>query len=392
MRLGWFIQASLVCSLLAASGCGNSDNDGGTPDAGGDTEVVIPTMHGQVFFLDTSFLGLDFLGKGPLFVFDIKNPDELVRPVYEQYPGSPFGCKVFQYTAAEFNDPGIDIGTIQFELTEGATFPPCNYVEGQGYRCVGVAGGGGNIATAGMDNLYTLTDANLTFGQEQLGRHLLITGSAAPQNNGLFSIVDAPADDTIVFFDPANQVVGEEPTEASYLTLAGFGPSGPSNSGQVPDGALLTASLTANPDSRFTDFEVSTNVGDSFTLDDVSEQVMADIPLDGSEFSLSCDGAGGSCGDGVGSALIIDTTDADVSMAPPHVLPPPVTSATRIACLFLVGEVTVSAEVSQFLAEAERTTRVRTIFAKANPANVNQPDAKVNIAAGNALGAIKTLP
>ena len=392
------ILPSLFIASIAVGACGDDDGNS-VPDAAVDdidASVTEPSQTGRIVMAVASFHDLpapfDMLGEGILQIVDVYPVDERPAFAYEQAPGAPLGCKVTEFTPETLAEPPVNMGTLEFTIENGPAFPTCNFVDGVGYQCVGVpTASGGTIANGPMANTYALNDADVTFGVDQVGRHVRITGSAVPGNNGLFPIVAAPNDNTIVYANPSPAAAEETGgTAASYTVVAGFGPAGQAD--PVPDDARITTQLTAGGNGAFTDYTTNVDVGDSFTLDTATEAIIDDIPLDGSEFTLSCDGAGGSCTGAMATAIISQTTDAVVSMLPRFVLPPPVTKAVRIFCLQPgTGTVTIPAEASAFLMDSG-ATRIRSIMVRGNNTPTLQADATTDNVAGHAIAGFTQVP
>lgn len=405
MALTRLTLLSVFCALFAI-GCSCGDDDGSTdgtdnpdvdatvdpPDAGPG-----PSQTGRIVMAATTFAGFEARGEGLLLQVDVKPVEERVPFAYEEAVGSPFGCKATEFTPAEFAAPPINFGTLAFTVEGGPAFPPCNYVEGVGYLCVGAAGMGGDLSVVDSDNgmgggVYELTDADTTFGADQVGRMVKISGATDPRfNAGLYPIVDNAGgdDDTIRFVGPAGIVDGETGT-ATFQVLAGFGPA--LQTDPVPDDARVMVELTAGGDGTFTDFMLDNGVGDSFTPTDDTSAIISDLPLDGTAFTIACDGAGGTCNQAMANGLLITTTDGDVTGLPPFVLPPPVTKAVSLVCLQPGGgTVNVPADASAFLMNSG-ATRIRAVFVRANVLSVTQPDGALDMGAGHAIAGFTTVP
>jgi hypothetical protein len=288
-----------------------------------------------------------------------------VAPDYEETPGSPLDCKAWDLTPEEFvtNLVGVDVGTVQWTIPDGPVMPPCTYVDGRGYACIGVSGTGGDIAVVDAGNgIYSLTDANVTFGAAQVGRYLEISGADAG-NNGAFPIVDSAGDNTVIFVNPGGSA--EANTNGTYQTVAGMGPAGQDD--PLPENTTVSFEVTANADAPIESFTDEATVPSDFTLDDASMALLYDTPLTGDEFTIGCAGAGGDCGSAQASILRVLTTDADVTGLPPNAMPPPDAKAVLVQCIVpLTGAVTVSAEASAILMNSG-ATRVQTVFLRATP-------------------------
>lgn len=391
MSLNRLILPSFFGAMVAIGGVGCGDDDGmvvDDPDAG-DNDVDAPagpSQTGRIIMAATTFFEFPENGEGILQVVDVQNVDDRVPFVYEEAPGSPLGCKVTEFTPEQLAAPPVNIGTLDFTIQNGPAFPTCNFVDGQGYVCLGAEGSGGDIAVANPNNtppIMSLTNTNVTFGADQVGRHVRITGATNASNNGFFPVVGVMGDNTILFPNPKPGADAEADTTASYQVVAGFGPAGQTD--PVPDDAIVTTELTAGGDGTFTDYTTNVDIGDSYTLDTATQGIIGDIPLDGSSFTLSCEGTGGDCGAAMATGIIIQTTDADVSMVPPFVLPPPVTKATRIFCLRpATGTVTIPAEASAFLMSSG-ATRIRALMVRANNGDTIQADGDLDNVAGHAF-------
>lgn len=384
------ISTSFFCALLALGpACGDDDGDGngtGGPEADAAPEADASpgaTHTGQALFLQGSFIDFPQFGQGALLETLFRPKEDVVAPSFEEAPGSPFACKVFEFTPEEYAPPGLDEGTMQFSVEGGPEFPPCNYVPGQGYRCIGVTGEGGDIGVVDAEmGLFSLSNPEVTFGADEVGRFVVISGSATASNNGQFPIVGANGDNTIVYMNPKPGAAEEAGTAATYLTLAGFGPAGQNE--PVANDAQVTFEFTGGGEGHVGDFTRTLDIGDDFTLDTASAALLSDLPLDGSEFTIGCAGEGGECGTSMASILNIITTDATIPPGlPPVVLPPPETKAVQVFCIFLSGSATVPAEASQYIADSG-ATRIRSVFVRATPVQFTQDQVEILVAAGHA--------
>ncbi|HTE52382.1 MAG TPA: hypothetical protein VK698_16135 [Kofleriaceae bacterium] len=383
-----------MCALLAAgTACGDDDDDddgdgdgGGTPDAAvvDDVDAAPPATHSAlVLLLEGRFEAFPELGEGVLTESTFQVKTDVVPPSFEESPGSPFACKVFEFTPATFAPAGVDEGPVQFTVDGGPPVPPCIYVPGQGYRCIGAMGTGGDIEVANPKmGIFSITDSAITLGPDQVGRFLIVQGATNPSNNGQFPIVMAAGDNTILYQNPQPGAAEELDTTATYLTAAGFGPAGQTT--PIPDDASVTIALSPGGDGDVAEFSQTLDIGDSFTLDTASQETISNLPSDGSAFTLSCDGEGGDCGTSGASLLNLIATDGDVSQLPPFVLPPPQSKAVQIFCVFLAGRTAVPAEASAFLA-GQGFTRARAVFVRANNLLFAQPKAEIQVAAGHAV-------
>ncbi len=359
------------------------------PD-GGPAQVF--TQSGTAGYLDLQYVNLpppfDMLGNGPLAAIGpFQAAEDIVPPSWEELPGSPFGCKVFELTPEQYLDPGLDIGPLEFTVHGGDWItPPCVIVPGVGWACPGGGGSGGDISVVDADmGIFSLQDPGAGFtGEDETGRYLSISGASVGANNGMFFVVGAVNENTILFFNPGP---GEEEldTAGEYVTIAGFGPA--SRNDPIPDDALLDAKLTASTggDSKFEDFEVTgIPFGQSFVLDTASQETISNIPSDGSAFQISCEEDGGQCNGAMATALILETSDGDHTEFPPFLLAPPEEKVVRIFCLNIIaGASRVPAEASQYLVDSG-ATRIRTVFARVFPSDIFQTETTATILAGHA--------
>lgn len=376
-------ELGLACALMTvAAACGDNLDSSESDAAPGNDSGPEPniTQSGTILVLETAYKGFPMMGDGPFVVVKVQDNEDIVPPAYEVAPGSPFACKAWDLTPAEAADPGIDLGSFQFTVGSGGpVFPPCVFLPGLGWGCPDVMSTGGNIAVQDVDmGIMRIADTAVTFGADQVGRYVQITGAGELTNNGMFPIVSA-TDTQIRYINPAG--VAEPDTAGQYVTLAGMGPAGQTN--PIDDDATLTTELTAGGDGKFTDWTKTQDFGDHFTLDDASEAILDDVPMNGSAFSIGCDGAGGDCGSATATALDIVTTDGSIEGLPGFVMPPVDTKSVRIFCIFLVPTVDVPEEVSQFLADSG-ATRVRTIYNRAETTDEIQSEAQVTVVAGHA--------
>ncbi len=380
-----------VLSLAFAAGVGCGDDDGGgAADAAGQADAAsepdggAAELHqsGEFLFLEAQINGFPQLGSGHVFQMRMQEIADIVAPSYEEAPGSPLGCKAYEFTAAQATDPGIDIGTVQFSIPEGVPYPACNFIPGLGYGCVSAMGTGGDIAVVDGDaGIYSISDAAVTFGEDEIGRQVLIQGADALSNNGVFAIVAVEGDNEIHYRNPGG--VAEADTAATYTALVGLGPSELED--PVGDDDVLTVDVTAGGDGALESFSQEVNIGDAFTLSDASVDAIGAIPLNGDEITIGCSGEGGDCNTAAATALNIETSDADHTGLPPFVFLPPATKQVRIFCIALAGQVTVPADAMAYLTDSG-ATRSRTTFARAEQFEVRQEEARVNLIAGHAIG------
>ena len=389
MRIG--IHA-LVLALAATAACFDNPYADGERGGGLNFADASPGLEkrqsGEIVLVETAFNEHPEMGSGPLIVIGpMRAKEDKVEASYEEAPGSPFACKVFELTPEQYADHGVDVGTVQFTVEGGPAFPPCHFVDGPGWVCSGAAGSGGDIRSVDPKaGIFSITDPSLTFGGDEVGRLVKITGASQASNNGVFPVVDAVGDDTIYFKNPAG--IEELAMSGTYATHAGFGPAFETD--PIHDDYSVTVSLTAGGQGKFEDFSTNIEFGDSFTLDTASRSKISNIPMDGSSFTIGCDGEGGSCGAAMATALNIETTDAIIEPDFPlngqeGGLPPPRSKYVRVFCLLLIGRVTVPAEASAYLARSG-ATRVRAFFVRAESTDEIQKDAQATLIMGHGVG------
>ncbi len=337
---------------------------------------------GNVLFFESHYLEQDSQGDGSFIIigpFQIK--DEQIDPVYEEAEGSPFACKAWEKTGAEYKDPGVDIGALNLTIADGPVIPPCRQVD-DSWECLGVEGSGGDIGVVDAgQHIMSLTSSGGTFTQDEVGRVIKFAGATTAANNGQFSVIAVPDASTLHFRNPRAEAAAESSTPAAWHTEYGEGPAEAVD--PIPNGSFLTVQLDPADEGNFENFSKTFQFGDSFTVDTESQAILRDVPMDGSEFTVGCDGEGGDCGDADASALTIETTDAELDPDFPSAFPDPVNKHVLIFCLLLIGRVTVPAEASEVLARSG-ATRVRTIFERANAETEIQKYAEITLVAGHA--------
>jgi hypothetical protein len=414
------IGVLVALGTLGLSACGDDDSDDGSsddngtvPDAGGGSDSGGQpdggggggATHASTSLLIQLQVLLDgFAPQGFFIESTFQAKSDLLPPSYAQMPGSPFGCVVFEKTAdyylpgsQEIEDghvaTGLDEGAMQISVSGGSPeFPACEYVADEGYQCVSQSGTGGDIEVVdAAESLYSITDPSITFGDAEVGRFVNITGAANPANNGQFPIVNLPPGpgNTIVYLNPQQDPVacGTAPedceeigTSASYKSLAAL-PGG--STPRVADDAEITVEHTAGGDGHTADFSKSTDIGDSFTLAADSQELINNIPMDGSSFTIGCNPDGTDCGNAMASLLVVLTTDAPPPPGPPVLMPIPLKKAVQLQCIFLTPTVTVPPEAAAFLA-GSGATRVRTTFGRVNPLNFSAGATDFTVIVGNA--------
>ena len=392
MSLKKHLFVSLFCAPLvfaSACSCGDDDDTGDQPDAEPDDT---PDASSDETFLGTMAVvwvfvpGLeDTVGQGPLLETLFEARSEFTPPVYEDSPGSPFACKVYEYTPEQAAEAvtGHDQGTSQYTVEGAPEYPPCTFNpgggnEGQSYRCIGVTGTG--VAIAEVDTgIFSVTDPDGDLSDAEIGRSLVVAGAGEATNNGAFPILDSPAANVVIIRNPAG--VAEPDSPATYETMQ-TGPAGLNTI--LPEDAEVTMEFTAGGEGAVESFTETLTMPSEWTPDDATADLINNIPLDGSEFDLGCGGPGGDCGQAGATALLLRTSDGEVTAATPFFLLPPVeTKQVFMFCLFLSGTVTVSAEASAYIMNSG-ATKIRAGVARANNAAINQDRATITALAARA--------
>lgn len=343
--------------------------DTGPLDAG-------PSFHGTIAITEVSVAGTPSLGQGLLITAAFENATTAVPPVLEEMPGSPVGCRVWRYTAAEAVAAGIglDEGTLEITAADGSpVVPPCHFTSARGYACIDATGTGGTISIVG-GGAAAFTHPSLFATSRQVGRYLEISGAVAPINDGSFMVVAAPSANTVVFAAPG-AVAETLPATATYAFVAGQGPIvGVADPGFLDDGDVLTVALTPGTGADFEPFTTSADVGDDFTLSTEAQATIGALPTDGRAFTLGCAGAGGTCNTALASVLSITTTDGPTAGTAFFEMPPATAQVTVVRCVALAGEITVPAAVSASLASSG-ATRIRASYLRVAMARVTSPSA-----------------
>jgi hypothetical protein len=370
---------------LTFAACGGDDE--GNPDArrfdanlnpDGSIDAAMAVVAGTFSVLDAELIVRNGsnqpvpFASGPSIRMNFVDPTELGAPVVDTTNGTVFGCKVFEYTPAQFAASlGHDFGAMQVTTGDGSpVFPPCIFVPNAGYVCpdTATASTAGVIGPGPATGVFTLTDLDVTYSAAVLGRYVQISGATTASNNGAFPIVgfNGAAPNTIAYANPF-AVAETLPATGASVTVGGAGPIP-----QVAEGTFIeddeSYSLTfTSSDQTLASF--TGTVGDAanhFNLDAASRALLTQPPPTGEAFTLRCDDGGACGGDGIASVLNIQTTDAPVNPASPFSMPPPVTKAVLIRCTSAIGgtEVTIPADVSDRL-RLSGATRIQSTFARA---------------------------
>jgi len=264
---------------------------------------------------------------------------------------------------------GNDEGAVQITSGAGTSppiFPACGFVAGAGYACpeTTTAGMGGIIASGPMGTA-TLTDVSTTYTTATTSnRYVRISGATNAGNNGTFPIINLVGGNTLVY---GNLVAVSEtlPATATHINLAAVGPTPAApDPGFLSDDNTMAFALTPGGGGNFTAFTVTTGagtVGDDFTLDLAARNLLNNIPLDGTAFTVGCEA--GSCGSASGVILNIVTTDAPLAGVPsPFAMPLPTTRRVVVRCAGLATTtMTIPAAFSALLM-GSGATRVQATF------------------------------
>ena len=427
--------------LLAACGDnilpGNGDRpdaapivDGGEPDAEIDGAVA-DTYSGTITVLEASVLGVPQAGQGLQVGATFWRDADTVPPVLDTAPGSPIGCKVYEYTPADvgYVDVGLDEGVVTVTVDNETPPPPdpaipaCAHIPTVGYLCPDATQSTGGTIQGVPDTgnpgsclpgllMLTDTDAPFTFALTD-GRYVSFSGTGVallPDGTNM-PVVNKIADTTIV--------VGGHPavtstcvpvmtldTNAVHLTLGGVGPQPVCGTGQgCPDPGMMTnnadlaVTLTAgggNHIPTFTaDFDPPAGPGDDANLDAASLPIFGNLPMTGEAFTIGCDDAV-DCGDGTGDGVVlaIETTDGSVAGISPLSMPPIVTKRVYIRCAALAADsVSVPANVAAYLTAANSgATRIQSTFIRGELGGGGDGvTSEVLVVVGHAITTFKTV-
>ena len=398
---------ALLALPLAMVACGDNQGverpvDGAldAPDIDGPIDAAIDavdapppvTYSGTISLLEAAVLNPGtsgtFFGQGVQVGISFSRSDQVPAPLIEQMPGSPLGCKVWEYTPAQAaaSSIGVDEGPVTILSPAGQTttnlLPMCAFQAGAGYLCphANTAQVGGTIASGPAAGTATLTDADVTYNPSNTtNRYVNIAGATNAANNGTFPIVALGGVSTIVYANPAF-VAETLPAAATHVNLAGIGPT-PSapDPGFLGDDVSVDFAHTAG--ANIGAFTASTtaggSVGNDFTLPTAELNELNALPRDGSPFTISCDAVSCPPGSASGTLINIVTTDGSTAGLSPFSMPAPVTRRIQVRCAALgASSVTVPAEYSAFLTPARSgATRIQATFIRptlmgGGPANV----------------------
>ncbi len=438
----------LAIGAAAAAGCGDNTTPGGPidapPDIDGDTidaevpdaevpDAMVDTYSGTITVLEASVLGIPQLGQGIQVSSTFWRDADTVAPSLDTAPGFPIGCKVYEYDAGAeiaYLEAGINEGTVSVtidnETQPDPDVPACIHTPG-GYICPddptclaapgatclggtlkGVPAGAPPTDTC-VAGVFMLEDADAPFDFSLAdGRYVSFVGSgtALLPDGAAFPVVNVLSTSAIVIPHPAATAdcPGTDnagiPLSATglHLTVGGVGPqpvcatgNGCPDPGFVENDAEVAITLTPGGGNHIAGFTSPTGLdgtGDKPTLNASSQAIMADIPMDGSAFTVGCDDAT-ACGDGAGVLIAIETSDGPLTGLAPYQMPPVVTKRTYIRCAALATTtVTVPAEASAFL-ETSGATRIQATFIRGALLGGGD-NSEVTIVAGHAITAFTT--
>lgn len=332
-----------------------------------------------------------YFGQGPQASISFNSSDAVPGPVMEEQPGSPLGCKAWSYTAAQapLAVLGVDEGPVQFTSTAGTVqpmFPACVFQAGAGYICphTGTASTGGTL-TAAVGGVASLTDADVTYNDgNSIGRYVSITGAAMAANNGTFPIVARPGPNTIAYANPA-AVAEVLPGTASHINLAAVGPiPGAADPGFISNDVVLTVDHPASTHvGAFSATTAPGTVGDDIGITHNELIKLNAVPLDGTAFTVACDGA--NCGSASGTILILRTTDAATAGLSPFALPLPTTKRVEIRCAAF-GQTSVTVPAAYMaLIQNSGATRVQSTFIRPTLMTTTPGTPTLNVISGHAI-------
>lgn len=393
---------ALLALPFAAAACGDNNGTDVPIDAAIDTAVIdtpidtptdtpidtavdapdgppVTTYSGTISVLEAALLNPGtsgtFFGQGVQAGITFTSSDTTMfpAPLMEEQPGSPLGCKAWQYTAAQapLASIGLDEGPVAVNSPAATTtsfLPSCVFQPGAGYICphTGTMSTGGIIAAGPAAGTATLTDADTTFNAGNTSnRYVRIGGATNAANNGVFPILALGGANTIVYGNPAF-VAETIPATGFHINLAGVGPTP-----MAPDPGFLTdtASIdfvhTMGGGGHIPDFTATTSaagsVGDDFTLPLASLNLLNAIPRDGTAFTVGCADAA-SCGTASGTLINIVTTDGPTAGLSPFTMPLPTTRRVQVRCASLGAiSITVPAAYSALIM-GSGATRIQTTF------------------------------
>jgi hypothetical protein len=356
--------------------------DAMTPDAG-------PTFSGLVLMADFKIQNHPELGHGGALQIRFTENGAGPTPVtHVDATQGGIGCTADLFTAAAVANqgPGLDEGTLHITGST-ATIPPCTFVAGAGYLCIGQFGQGSTVNVApGAQGTATVTVSGANFTTADAGRYLDIRGDATnTSNNGRFPIIQQVTPTIVVIANPAAQT---SVFTGSFATFAGAGP--------VPNGPAfleatdnVTISLTPGGAQNFVTFSQTGMHGVApFALTTASAALIRAIPVDGSAVSIACDDQNGNVCDGTLTILSMETTDGVTSGLPDYILPRPVTHLARVNCAFIGHTADIPANIMQVVMAAT-PTRIQTFFSRVNFAQTSDSN-QTSFVFGRAIAGFTT--
>jgi hypothetical protein len=411
-------KISLTAAMIAGAGIGGiaacGDDGGGNPDArrfdapvpqpDGEPDAS-PTANfvGQLSILEATVWtpdgsgGFQEFGTGPSFRMAFTDPAMTGAPVMEDMPGSPFGCKAFEYTPAQFGATlGADLGTIDVAFASGGVpVPTCVFTAGAGYTCPDPAtagnGDNANIAPGPQAGLFAYVDADSNYTAAVAGRYLSISGATPATNNGVFPIVAVPAPTTLIYANPAGSAGAN--VGGTSITVAGVGPI-PQAPGFIADDATMNVTFTSSNAQVFPNFTgMLADYANDFTPDAATQALLSNVPLDGTELTLDCEA--NSCADSLSRVVNIQTTDTPVAGLSPFAMPPPTTKGVLVRCTSAVGgptSVTIPAAYSAFIMNSGATRIQTTMVSGSLASGTGLPNSRLVVLGGHSVVGFTTVP
>lgn len=199
---------------------------------------------------------------------------------------------------------------------------------------------------------------------------------------GAFPIVGRVAANTIVYANPEFEAE-TLPATATHVHLAGAGPTPMiEDPGYLADDAAASFALAPGGGNHFAAFTAAaSNVGDDFTMTEAELAKLTAVPVDGSAFTVTCDG--GSCGAAAGSLLLLVTTDTSTAGMSPFAMPLPTTKRVMIRCA-AIGQTSVTVPAAYMAAiMTSGYRRIQATFMR--PALMTGGPASVNALSGHAI-------
>lgn len=440
---------SLVCVLGGAAACGDNLTNGGgdddtdavqidapNPDASPDAAIDAmppPPYSATVSITETAILNPGtantVMGQGIVILPTYSETATAVPPVFDQMPGTPFGCKVFEYdTPAEVATViGVNEGAVQVTIdnppianppapgAEDPPFPPCVFQAGAGYLCPDLGSSQALTVTNSVNltmlsaqaSMLTVVAGSATFDLVDIGRYVKFSGTGIPSLDASVAAFPIVATGTACMAvigancTASQAVIGlgltaTVPVTAGMLsTLAGAGPlPGRIDPGHLDNAATVSITAVGNAaggGNHIGNWTMTTGAGDDFTVTDAIANLMRNIPLDGSAFTIECDATGtpSNCGSSVGTVLNIVTTNGSLTgITSPFAMPPPDgTNPKRvnIRCAAIgPTSITVPAQASAYLMTSG-ATRIQTTLIRANLGTATPANPAILPIAGHAL-------